>query len=347
MNTVTLSTPVINSHGFFNGVLAFDINLAQLNKNIERLLPPVDGNVVLLSDSGKVIADDIVEETPGRHDFQSVLGELKKSGGLYYDVRQDRWFFSWRFERTKWLLVYSVDNRTLNELVWNESQKVIYGFVISLLILLFFGFYLKSHWDKTLIKIIGHIKTGTPDAWGNLESLLSQEITNTREREAALTAESVHDALTGSLNRRAFDNDLQRHISENKMFSLALLDLDNFKTINDSFGHPVGDVVLRGIVAECRGVLAPLDCAIYRYGGEEFAIIFSGVSERHARHLLEKCRIGIRSREWREGIGRVTFSAGLSRWNGEEAEELIARVDARLYHAKRNGKDQVIVAEPR
>ena len=345
VSTVTLSTPVINSHGFFNGVLAFDINLAQLNKNIERLLPPVEGNVVLLSDTGKVIADDIVDETPERHDFQTILSELKKSGGLYYDEHQDRWFFSYRFDGPKWLLVYSVENRALNELVWSESQKVIYGFVISLLVLLFFGFYLKSHWDKTLINIIGHIKTGAPDGWGNLESLLSQEINNTREREAALTAESAHDALTGALNRRAFDKDLQQHIAGNQMFSLALLDIDNFKTINDSFGHLGGDVVLRGMVAECKAVLEQTNGTIYRYGGEEFAIIFSEIPERQAWQLLEQCRLGVRRREWREDISAVTFSAGLGCWNGEEAQTLIAQVDARLYRAKRNGKDQTVAGD--
>lgn len=346
VSTVTVSAPIINTQGRFNGVLAFDINLSQMNKSMERLLPPIAGNLVLLSDSGQVIADDMAEVEPEKDEYRSIMSALKKSSGVWYDDERKLWFFTHRFDGPRWMLVYSVDDRVLKALTWNESQKVIYGFAISLLILLFFGFYLKSNWDKALIKIIGHIKTGAPNAWGNLENILSEEINNTRKRQDALRAESMHDPLTGASNRRAFDKAIIEKMNTDKPFSLALIDIDNFKTINDTFGHVVGDVVLKGLVSECRSILDLVGCEIYRYGGEEFAVIFSNMPVEHAWTLLEKCRLSIRSREWRENIESITFSAGLgSLKEGEQGAAFIERIDRLLYQAKQTGKDKIVVED--
>lgn len=346
VSTVTVSAPIINTQGRFNGVLAFDINLSQMNKSMERLIPPIAGNIVLLSDSGQVIADDMADVEPETDEYRDIMPALKKSNGVWYDDERKLWFFSHRFDGPRWMLVYSVDARLLTELTWNESQKVIYGFAISLLILLFFGFYLKSNWDKALIKIIGHIKTGAPNGWGNLENILSEEINKTRKRQDALRAESMHDPLTGASNRRAFDSALAETLSTGKPFSLALMDIDNFKRINDTFGHVVGDEVLKGLISECRSIFDLVGCEIYRYGGEEFAIIFSDMPPEHAWALLEKCRLSIRNRVWREDIGRVTFSAGLGRrGEGEQSAELIERVDKLLYRAKQTGKDKIVVSD--
>ncbi|NDJ59377.1 diguanylate cyclase [Enterobacteriaceae bacterium 4M9] len=346
VSTVTVSAPIINTKGRFNGVLAFDINLSQMNKSMERLLPPIAGNIVLLSDDGQVIADDMTDAEPETDGYRDIMPALKKSNGVWYDDERKLWFFSHRFDGPRWMLVYSVDARLLTALTWNESQKVIYGFAISLLILLFFGFYLKSNWDKALIKIIGHIKTGAPNGWGNLENMLSEEINNTRKRQDALRVESMHDPLTGASNRRAFDMALADKLSTHKHFSLALMDIDNFKRINDTFGHVVGDEVLKGLVSECRSIFDLAGCEIYRYGGEEFAIIFNNMPPEHAWTLLEKCRLSIRNRIWREDIKRVTFSAGLgSRVEDEESERLVERIDKLLYRAKQTGKDKIVVSD--
>ena len=124
------------------------------------------------------------------------------------------------------------------------------------------------------------------------------------------------------------------------------MDIDNFKRINDTFGHVVGDEVLKGLVSECRGIFDLVGCEIYRYGGEEFAIIFNHMPPEHAWALLEKCRLSIRNRVWREGIERVTFSAGLgSRVDEEQSEQLIERIDKLLYRAKQTGKDKIVVSD--
>ncbi|POT54735.1 hypothetical protein C3432_25960 [Citrobacter amalonaticus] len=338
--TVTVSAPMLNQYGKFNGVLAFDINLLKINKNMEKMRPPIEGRIILLSSSGQHIADDMIDNNWEPDNIDSIYPLLKRHGGKYYDSGSNAWFFSYQFEGPRWTLIYTISNKHLQEQVWAETQGVVYGFVVLTIIVLSFGFYLKYHWGKKLFNIIGHIKTGTPEGHDNLENILSQEIHLSKNREKTLTSESQCDALTGALNRRAMESDLEKRIAEKKAFSFSLIDVDNFKNINDKYGHVAGDAVLKGIAAQCQDIVEIYGCHLYRYGGEEFAIIFDKMTIEQAVMVLKKCHTAVRDREWREADLTVTFSAGVSQFQNQEKHELIEQVDRLLYQAKQAGKDR-------
>ena len=172
--------------------------------------------------------------------------------------------------------------------------------------------------------------------------MLSKAIESNKQRELTYVRQATIDALTGCKNRRAFDSDIAALMNDHQPFALALVDIDNFKSINDTWGHLNGDIVLRSVAREGLQILQPLQISLYRYGGEEFAVVFTAEHLTHAHTLLESWRIKIAQRTWREEGLSVTFSAGLGEWNMEPLDKLVVSVDEALYKAKQQGKNRIV-----
>lgn len=151
------------------------------------------------------------------------------------------------------------------------------------------------------------------------------------------------DGLTGALTRIAGDMALekayQQHRDVQLPMSIAFVDVDHFKQVNDQWGHSTGDVVLKSIASTMIATLRASD-AVIRWGGEEFLLIFDGCNLDHALLLAERCRLAIYSKE-HEGVGSVTVSIGIGELQPNEAlSDLIERVDKALYSAKDAGRNQ-------
>jgi len=161
------------------------------------------------------------------------------------------------------------------------------------------------------------------------------------------------DGLTAAYNHRFFQEALAKEVHRSaragREFALAMLDIDNFKRINDTFGHPVGDEILKGLVDEMMTNARDTD-VVARYGGEEFAIIFADTPAISARDAANRMRELVAKRELiMPAIARtlrVTMSIGVAVYphDGITTTDLVARADAALYFAKKNGKNQVAMA---
>lgn len=159
------------------------------------------------------------------------------------------------------------------------------------------------------------------------------------------------DPLTNIGNRRAFDDALARRCDESRRyqrhFSLILLDIDFFKQINDTFGHAIGDDVLVQLSGVLREGVRGAD-QVFRYGGEEFAVIAPETGYEGAMILAERLRVGFRIASRKGPAGRRTLSAGVASTEGVELvepREMFKHADDALYHAKHAGRDCVI-AQP-
>ncbi len=164
--------------------------------------------------------------------------------------------------------------------------------------------------------------------------------------------QAVTDALTGLANRRQFYEVLGREYERAQRFgqpvSLILLDIDDFKQINDSRGHLAGDAVLHSVAATLSEVIREIDLAA-RYGGEEFAVLLPQTGPDGAANLAERLRSEIAARSIRFGTDEITgvtasFGVAAGPVNEQTQIDLIASADAALYQAKREGKDRVTLS---
>ncbi len=163
----------------------------------------------------------------------------------------------------------------------------------------------------------------------------------TKTRIAALDMAAHRDPLTGLLNRRGF---LVRAEAA-RDGSIALLDLDRFKAINDQFGHEAGDTILQDFAAFLARGVRRTDC-VGRWGGEEFAVLFPDTDEAEAAAVLRRLarRLGNGLIERPDGLP-VTCSGGVVAIEGEPMPLAMARADAALYAAKRSGRNQLRVGD--
>ena len=143
--------------------------------------------------------------------------------------------------------------------------------------------------------------------------------------------------------------EIHRHQRLKHGLAVAMIDIDNFKLLNDTYGHPAGDAVLKGLVDELNVNVREID-VVCRYGGEEFAIIFPETPADKAHEVVSRLRACIASREFcMDEAGnsvRITVSSGVAIFpqDGGSAIDIIAKADSALYAAKRAGKNVVVMA---
>lgn len=172
------------------------------------------------------------------------------------------------------------------------------------------------------------------------------------EQELAQVSEMVHhDQLTGALNRRGMDEAFEREAKRTERsqtpLCVSLLDIDNFKRLNDTMGHQIGDQALVHLSNVIKEALRPTD-SVARYGGEEFVIILPDVNLEEAALTVERLQRELTKKYFLHENDKVlvTFSAGVAQRQPEESqEEVIGRADKAMYQAKQTGKNRVMVAK--
>lgn len=193
----------------------------------------------------------------------------------------------------------------------------------------------------------------------SLESQLSnstQQMDELRKNLDMVRKEAMTDSLTGLSNRKAFDNYLELAMTEAReqktTLVLLMMDIDHFKKFNDTYGHLIGDQVLRLVARSLKDGIKGRDLAA-RYGGEEFAIILpdtnvqGGTSVGNAlRRVVE--RKEVINRTSGENLGQITLSVGVTEFMGasDTPEKMIARADEALYDAKQAGRNRVKAYDP-
>ncbi len=192
----------------------------------------------------------------------------------------------------------------------------------------------------------GHIAFNEPGS--PLDSRTRREELTERTRlEERLNDLASYDPLTGALNRRALmervESELERCSRDGAPFSLAIVDLDHFKNVNDTWGHAAGDEVLKALAEACRRALRPAD-VFGRFGGEEFIALLPAADADEAADIAERLRRLTEESAIAtpEGVIRVTLSAGhTTALPGDSPDDLLRRADSALYESKRSGRNRV------
>ncbi len=197
----------------------------------------------------------------------------------------------------------------------------------------------------------------TPSRLDELRARVRVQLRNRRDREllqwarrqgATLRSAAFSDALTGLANRRAADRTLDEALQNQERVLAVSIDIDRFKSINDGFGHAMGDRVLAEVAKAIASRTRAADLAA-RYGGEEFLVVARGASLEVAAGIGERYCDAVRAMKAIDaGPGRVTISVGIAGTEGlglTSRPALLARADSALYLAKSAGRDRVVVDE--
>ncbi len=187
--------------------------------------------------------------------------------------------------------------------------------------------------------------------FSDLRQRLRRQKQDLSQAVARIQELATHDELTGLVNRRhmraLMEQEHRRCARSGQSFCLAVIDVDHFKAVNDSYGHAAGDEVLRVMAQELKTAMRLSDM-LARWGGEEFVLLLSDTRAPLARGGLERMRERVARLRIvvPEGTVAVTLSAGLAEHHaGETVAQTLARADRALYEAKQQGRDRVALAE--
>jgi diguanylate cyclase (GGDEF)-like protein len=181
---------------------------------------------------------------------------------------------------------------------------------------------------------------------------MSQKLETLGSQLEMARRDSTTDSLTNLFNRRAFDDQLPRAAELARLrgcgAALLIIDVDHFKAVNDTWGHPAGDAVLRALAHETIRAFKRKGDFVARYGGEELAVLITDVDHRETAAQAEKVRAAIARAAipWEGATLTVTASVGGALWRGDETPEAwLARADAALYAAKHSGRNRVTLSD--
>jgi two-component system cell cycle response regulator len=172
---------------------------------------------------------------------------------------------------------------------------------------------------------------------------------NSARQNLKLAELAATDELTNVKNRRRFREDLDLLFSQagryNSPLSLIMLDIDHFKQYNDTFGHPAGDDVLRGVGATLQAELRIHD-VVARFGGEEFIVLLPATGSTEALQVAERLRASLANRDWPHRKITASFGVSMLGPTTPTAADLVDQADRALYQSKEQGRDRVTLFQP-
>ncbi|WP_458118978.1 sensor domain-containing diguanylate cyclase [Paenibacillus sp. Z6-24] len=361
---ILMSHPLFTSAGEYKGMLAGALYLQQDNRLKELLgtnsrktdgsyFYVVDrkGNIIYHPDSSMIntnmqqnkVVQALMQGQSGRQIVKDSKGHTYLAG---YSV----------ISNVGWGVIFQTPIENTDVYSSTLIRSTLLYLIPVIILLILFTFWLSHRLAKPLYLLAayaqnlaaGHLGKNRPqlNRWNYEARQLHHAIMmleeETREKEKRLQAEANHDPLTGLLNRRALQAITDNWVYNRYSFAVILLDIDHFKSVNDTYGHPVGDEVLKILAGVLRSQVRMEDLC-FRYGGEEFVILLYEVTEQEVMEIAE--RIRQTTAILPTPMGRaITISLGItiSEGKGTEAEQLFKHADAALYQAKGSGRNQTV-----
>ncbi|WP_354624075.1 diguanylate cyclase [Psychromonas sp. MME2] len=346
---VTLARAVLAPGNKQVGVLAIDTKLQPLDKVLNSSHMRVEhGYQMLLSAQGVILAHP--DKSLIFKDMQEIdwLSKIQGDSGIFEDHRTQQLIAYHQHDPKYGILLTILPTINIHKIFARVSSNIMLVVGVTSICYLIVALIGYRYFRRMVNEIVHHIRASR-DGLASSPSELIPELMPVYGELSATTSEFNHirqqtllDPLTGVYNRRFFDELLHAQLGKQQPLYLVMFDLDNFKTVNDTYGHQVGDVVLFKVCKLAQSLFYEYGW-FCRYGGEEFVMIFN-INDRNKIHLLlEEFRQGVALFEWREKGLISTVSVGVAYKKEEESgDTLLEKADAALYRAKCEGKNRVI-----
>lgn len=350
--------------GSFQGVLSIDTHLNGFFRLLKQDAGTRSSQLIAVTDQGQTLM--LNEKEALRFDLAGHPGweELSRrhNSGGYLDYQGERYYAS----------VVDVPKLRLTmvallptELLYQEIRPMLFAVILVTLafgaISLVAAYYFSRHFIGNIEQLnrymyavesgdyrIQHCVSGW-DEFRELNGRLNTMVHHLSQNIETLEAESNTDSLCGIANRRYIGEQLREHCENaggsSGAVSIVLMDLDYFKIINDTYGHAVGDEVLRRVARIMRDAF-PREGVVGRFGGEEFMVILPETEFQAAFDIADRFRASLERQAWREPGLEVTVSGGVAEWRrADSPDTLTHRADQALYRAKSEGRNRIITSE--
>lgn len=340
--SITASENLYNKHSEFIGNIAFDLDLKSISSTINNKLPPYNGKFLITSSTGEVVLSENKLDIFKKNVPQYWIERASAVEGDFYDSHEGVFVFYKTYMNPDWI-AFTVVNESDYHDITNIAKKtfwivVLSCFVFYIIMIILLKLYLEQIISKLYMVINGLDHKKDRITIGSIY----ENIQKSKQNLDRALYESMVDSLTNIFNRRKFDIDTNKFISNNHSFYLAMIDIDDFKKINDTYGHDTGDIVLKTVSKMGQQIMGDTH-AIYRFGGEELCVIYVGDDYPHFYELIDTWLKMVAIREWREPDLHVTFSAGIEKYKNEKSiENVLINADKKLYIAKSKGKNRII-----
>ncbi|WP_314139674.1 diguanylate cyclase domain-containing protein [Buttiauxella noackiae] len=343
--SIAVSMNIFDNVGELKGNVALKLDLVRMSEILQHKVIPYNGVFEVVTRDGSIIMHSDPSEIFINTIPLSWIKRAIRPSGYFIDENTKEYVFYRRYNNPGWIAFTVISQDAHNE-IFNASFLLFFSaiatcIVIYLIIMLLCRIYFKQLLHMLFMNIHG-IDVSKEST--TLESLTNSMLQKNKEIQIAENI-SLTDSLTGLGTRRKFDRDIENIIENNNSFHLAMIDLDNFKSINDTYGHHTGDLVLKFV---SQSGLESLEhfATLYRFGGEEIAVIFPGGSYAEIYYHLDQWRLKVNNRKWREKQFYTSFSCGLATWQaGETPQQILEKADKLLYAAKQKGKNCIVGIE--
>ncbi len=365
-----ISYPLYTDNGNYRGILAGILYLEESNRLSELFgegSKKEDGSYFYVVDNEGNIVYHPVAKRIGRHLTPAdnpIIGELNdgKSGHrLVMNLEHKEMLAGFAsIPGIRWGIIFQTP--VYNTTVFSAQliKSMLFYLVPVIILLLMIIYQLSLRLSRPLEELADYAHSIASESKGSFQpeqntwnyeayelhyAIMTLE-QQTREKERKLQQEAHYDALTGVLNRRALRAIMQNWIDNQYPFSVIMLDIDYFKKINDTYGHKMGDEMLKRVAILIEAQIQAADLC-FRYGGEEFVILLFEADWALTLRIGEQIR-RMSEHEPTPFGESVTVSLGITLYDGDNStmEELLERADSALYDAKKTGRNRIMVSDP-
>jgi diguanylate cyclase (GGDEF)-like protein len=332
------------------GVFAVDAILAPFSAQLNRQAD--NGYQMIVNQSGKVLVHPDPAQLLKPMEHPQWLSRFNQEDGIFLDKASQLFVAYSKLPDHDWVLI-SVQpaasvQAAINRVSLNVQLMVVLACVLYLVLALVWSRYFRRMLDE-IASMIRASRTQPDDVpQGGMRELkhIYAELAEASKDYHEARQQANLDKLTALYNRRFFDERLARLLLEQQPFCLAMVDLDDFKQVNDNYGHQTGDVVLKRVAQLARLLLGDHGW-VCRYGGEELVVLMVNPDPHFCLLLLEQFRKAVESLDWREPGLKITLSGGLVASHGVTLGKTLLEVaDAEVYRAKRDGKNRIYLGTP-
>lgn len=332
---VAVASPVYSRNGSLRGVLSADLLIHTLDEKLRHVKVKGMGHAMLIDRNGMALVYPD-RDTAGRNllgipGISSVIGTMLKDkrGRVEYTSLHHNIIIFTRIPASGWILGMILTEEEIYSNLKTLTLKFFMIFAVSLVVVILTSKYFA-------VKLTFFMQL--------LEQTVDEQTAALKEKIAQVEYLSLTDHLTGISNRRKTEeilsNEIERSSRTGSQLSVIMIDIDNFKTVNDTHGHKAGDFLLKEFASTITRSIRSIDSA-GRIGGEEFLIICPETGIHGAVMLAEKLRAAVESIKI-ESIPPITASFGCARYNaGDSMDKLISRSDTAMYRAKELGRNRV------